>query len=379
MADLKTTITEVVTGLGMCGSDDVERRARAPARRAAQRRRRRLRARSAPRGTNGAHRDLFVGVVDERAGVPRARDGAARPAPARRRVEGRAPLGRRRGRAGRPPRRPRVPRQLQVPLAHRRERVAAAPLRPAAQGRARPAQRRRLVRRGRAGRARGALRRGARPRLEPTLPPDVDRARRRAAPRRSPTRSTRQRVAGRRRRELRGAGRARRRGVGAPLARRDRRRRRSRCCGGCCASAARRTSCSARRRRASLRLRIATPWDWRQHFELRKFEVEARAGGQPMVAWDAVVRERAATRDRSVVDGHVEVRWSHGRFCGPPEAKVYLDTAARRGARATSRSTDARTPAVAARPNVERTSSNAYNAKWAVSVACAHRPVVSQT
>jgi hypothetical protein len=26
------------------------------------------------------------------------------------------------------------------------------------------------------------------------------------------------------------------------------------------------------------------------------------------------------------VDGHVEVRWSHGRFCGPPEAKVYLDT-----------------------------------------------------
>ena len=24
--------------------------------------------------------------------------------------------------------------------------------------------------------------------------------------------------------------------------------------------------------------------------------------------------------------GHVEVRWSHGRFCGPPEAKVYLDT-----------------------------------------------------
>ena len=25
--------------------------------------------------------------------------------------------------------------------------------------------------------------------------------------------------------------------------------------------------------------------------------------------------------------GHVEVRWSHGRFSGNPEAKVYLDTA----------------------------------------------------
>jgi hypothetical protein len=74
-----------------------------------------------------------------------------------------------------------------------------------------------------------------------------------------------------------------------------------------------------------LRLRIATPWDWRQQFELRAFEVEPRAGGQPMVTWRAVVRERAHRNDR-IVEGHVEVRWSHGRFSGPPEAKVYLDT-----------------------------------------------------
>lgn len=26
------------------------------------------------------------------------------------------------------------------------------------------------------------------------------------------------------------------------------------------------------------------------------------------------------------VAGHVEIRWSHGRFGGHPEAKVYLDT-----------------------------------------------------
>jgi len=26
------------------------------------------------------------------------------------------------------------------------------------------------------------------------------------------------------------------------------------------------------------------------------------------------------------VQGHVEIRWSHGRFSGAPEAKVYLDT-----------------------------------------------------
>jgi hypothetical protein len=73
------------------------------------------------------------------------------------------------------------------------------------------------------------------------------------------------------------------------------------------------------------RYRIATPWDWRRHFELRAFEVEARAAGQPMVAWTATVRAREHGHD-VIVAGHVEVRWSHGRFCGPPEAKVYLDT-----------------------------------------------------
>ena len=28
----------------------------------------------------------------------------------------------------------------------------------------------------------------------------------------------------------------------------------------------------------------------------------------------------------ATVAGHVEIRWSHGRFAQPPEAKVYLDT-----------------------------------------------------
>jgi hypothetical protein len=74
-----------------------------------------------------------------------------------------------------------------------------------------------------------------------------------------------------------------------------------------------------------LRLRIATPWDWRRHFELRAFDVEPRAGGQPMVTWRAVIRERD-TRAERIVAGHVEIRWSHGRFAGRPEAKVYLDT-----------------------------------------------------
>jgi hypothetical protein len=75
----------------------------------------------------------------------------------------------------------------------------------------------------------------------------------------------------------------------------------------------------------TLRLRVMTPWDWRQAFELKRFDVWGDDAGQPQVRWQAVVRDRAAGEDQ-VVDGHVEVRWSHGRFGKPPEAKAYLDT-----------------------------------------------------
>jgi hypothetical protein len=77
---------------------------------------------------------------------------------------------------------------------------------------------------------------------------------------------------------------------------------------------------------ASLRLRIGTPWDWRQLFRLRAFDVSARAGLQPSVEWAAHV-EHLETGKVSPVRGHVEIRWSHGRFCGVPEAKIYLDSA----------------------------------------------------
>lgn len=58
-----------------------------------------------------------------------------------------------------------------------------------------------------------------------------------------------------------------------------------------------------------------------------------------MVGWEATFVELGAgngsdrgseprSRDgrTGTVKGHVEIRWSHGRFNGPPEAKVYLDT-----------------------------------------------------
>lgn len=78
-------------------------------------------------------------------------------------------------------------------------------------------------------------------------------------------------------------------------------------------------------RAASLRLRVMSAWDWNQAFELRDLVVFPRLVGQPEVGWHAVVRERSTQAERAV-RGHVEIRWSHGRFVGSPEAKVYLDT-----------------------------------------------------
>ncbi|MGH2685170.1 MAG: hypothetical protein ACRDJP_06880 [Actinomycetota bacterium] len=77
--------------------------------------------------------------------------------------------------------------------------------------------------------------------------------------------------------------------------------------------------------RNRVRLRVASAWDWTQAYELRSFEVTSRPRGQPEVAWNAAIRERASGQERRI-EGHVEIRWSHGRLQGSPEAKVYLDT-----------------------------------------------------
>jgi hypothetical protein len=73
-----------------------------------------------------------------------------------------------------------------------------------------------------------------------------------------------------------------------------------------------------------VRLRVSSAWDWSQHYELAAFEVRPRDAGQPEVGWTATVVDRAVGMPVEV-RGHVQVRWSHGRFGGAPEAKVYLD------------------------------------------------------
>ena len=73
-----------------------------------------------------------------------------------------------------------------------------------------------------------------------------------------------------------------------------------------------------------LRYRVGTPWDFRNRFDLRSFDMWGDPAGQPTVRWRADLVDREL--GERVVEGHVEVRWSHGKFAGVPEAKVYLDT-----------------------------------------------------
>ena len=76
----------------------------------------------------------------------------------------------------------------------------------------------------------------------------------------------------------------------------------------------------------SLAYRVQTPWDLRASHDFRSFhhwgEIDR---GQPIVSWEATYVNRRSGGEVAVA-GHVEVRWSHGKFAQAPEAKVYLDT-----------------------------------------------------
>ncbi len=74
-----------------------------------------------------------------------------------------------------------------------------------------------------------------------------------------------------------------------------------------------------------IRVRVATPWDVRNRYEFLGFEIEAGARAQAVVGWRASFRDRETDSPRWAT-GHIEVRWSHGKFGQVPEAKIYLDT-----------------------------------------------------
>ena len=74
-----------------------------------------------------------------------------------------------------------------------------------------------------------------------------------------------------------------------------------------------------------LHYRTLTPWDFRNRYRIRSFDIWPDAAGQPLIRWRSDVFDALDSEDL-ITEGHVEIRWSHGRFAGNPEAKIYLDT-----------------------------------------------------
>ncbi len=74
-----------------------------------------------------------------------------------------------------------------------------------------------------------------------------------------------------------------------------------------------------------MRLMVQTPWDFQRRYKFLSLDVQPLATGQPAVKWTLTVIDKARG-ERVETVGHIEIRWSHGKFMGAPEAKVYLDT-----------------------------------------------------
>ena len=74
-----------------------------------------------------------------------------------------------------------------------------------------------------------------------------------------------------------------------------------------------------------IRLRVLTPWDFRRKYRFAGLKVVADDVGQPQISWSAAFVDHEQDVEINT-RGHVEIRWSHGKFCGAPEAKIYLDT-----------------------------------------------------
>ncbi|MCX7619702.1 MAG: hypothetical protein N2037_02520 [Acidimicrobiales bacterium] len=74
-----------------------------------------------------------------------------------------------------------------------------------------------------------------------------------------------------------------------------------------------------------VRLAVNDTRAWRERFSLRKFVVTASKAGQPQVDWRAEILDRRH-RERRLVEGYCEIRWSHGKLQGHPECKVQVTT-----------------------------------------------------
>ena len=88
----------------------------------------------------------------------------------------------------------------------------------------------------------------------------------------------------------------------------------------------------ARHDGSALRYRIDTPWDFQRRYGHQCVRGRARVTWSAIGRWRRVTVTERDTGISAVVTGHVEVRWSHGKLNGSPEAKVYLELGSARGA-----------------------------------------------
>ena len=79
------------------------------------------------------------------------------------------------------------------------------------------------------------------------------------------------------------------------------------------------------RRSMPLRYRVTTPWDFTRRYALQTLAITPGARRQPSVNWVAEVLDKAGGSTLEV-GGYVEIRWSHGKLQGVPEAKVHMTT-----------------------------------------------------
>lgn len=64
--------------------------------------------------------------------------------------------------------------------------------------------------------------------------------------------------------------------------------------------------------------------NWSKRWELVKVKATPELRGQSIVSFEVTIRNRTTKQDFNF-PFHAEIRWSHGKFCGSPEAKLYKD------------------------------------------------------
>ena len=64
--------------------------------------------------------------------------------------------------------------------------------------------------------------------------------------------------------------------------------------------------------------------DWTRRFEVKKIVAHPKEAGQPEVRISIILFDKD-NRSEHTFNVRIEVRWSHGKFCGNPEAKAYRE------------------------------------------------------